>query len=94
MNTLIDWIKRYWFGVSALALAILYVMFDRRGRTIQKLVADARANQLGLELMKVREKAKGTGDDYVKAMEKYRELKRLHPELFAKYSRRGPSNQS
>jgi hypothetical protein len=79
---MLDKFKRYWFLVSALLIAILYILWDKRGRTIGELVSEAQKQKLLNEMTSINEQARRSGADYDKAMSRYAELKRLHPEFF------------
>jgi hypothetical protein len=73
---------KYWFAVSAIALALLYFLYDRRGRQIGELQMDAKKQLLGQELQALQEQAGRSQEDYVKAMGKYSLLKLRHADLF------------
>jgi hypothetical protein len=98
MNRMIEWMKKYWFLVSAVLLACLYAMYNRRGRTIDQLIYDAKKMLLWRELERIKEQTQGSGKDHDKALEAYVALKRRHAELLSRLgitakldARRNPS---
>lgn len=78
-------IMKWWFFLSALALAFLYFTIDRRNRTINQLQADAQRQILAQKLLTLREKSQGSENEQKQAMEDYTTLKLRHADLLAKW---------
>lgn len=74
-------LKYYLFAVGAFALAVLYYLYDRRGRQIEQLVLDAQKQLLGQQLESIRDQALRSEADHEKAMDRYARLKQRHAEL-------------
>ncbi len=82
-----------WFLISALALAVLYLMVDRRNRTIGQLKMDAEKQVLAQKLVTIRNDAMRSDDHYAKAMEDYSNIKRRHADLLKRFGLH-PGDQS
>jgi hypothetical protein len=76
---------KYWFIGSALALALLYVLFQRRGQKLDAAYAEAQKQLLAIELIKIRERSQKSNEEYLKAIDDYHRLKSRHPELISRY---------
>jgi hypothetical protein len=76
-----DRIKGYIFFGLAVALAVLYYLYDRRGRQMDALLLEAQKQLLGQQLRSIQEQASKEGVEREKALERYESLKRLHGPL-------------
>lgn len=85
MTTIKDKALAAWFVISAVALAALYLLVDRRNRTISQLKMEAEKQVLAQKLVGIRQKATQGGENYAKAMEEYRGVKRRHAELLKRF---------
>jgi chromosome condensin MukBEF complex kleisin-like MukF subunit len=75
---------QYWFLASSVLLAVIYLLYQRRGRTIEQLRLDAQKQLLAKQLSDIREQARGSQEDFYAAMDKYNQLKKTHSELLAR----------
>lgn len=80
-----DFIKRWWFMLSSVALAVLYVMYDKRGRAISQVKADAERQILGAKLEGIREQSTKSRRDFDNAAKKYDDLKRTHADVLRRH---------
>lgn len=76
-----DTFLKYWFIASALGLAILYMMLDRKGRQLSKALSDAQSSLLAEKLKQIKDQSQGSEEEYEKAKKEYEDLKRRHPNL-------------
>ena len=84
MTTIKDTFARWWFAASAAALVVLYLLFQRRGQTIETLKADAQRALLAQKLMEIREQGRKSEEEYEKAKQRYIKLRELHAATFTK----------
>lgn len=85
IQTIKDAFLKYWFAASTLILAVLYLLYDRRGRTIQELQDEAQKQMLAQKLLTIRDKAQRSDDDAIQAKQDYEDLKRRHADLIQRY---------
>lgn len=83
--TIKDTFLKYWFSISAVGLAVLYLLYDRRGRTIDQLKDDARRQILAQQLVAIREQSERSEKDAEDAKLSYEGLKRRHADLLKQY---------
>ena len=76
-----DKVLKWWFVISAAALAFLYFMLDRRNRTLQQLAADAQRQLIAQKLTNLRDKAEQSEAHHLEAMDEYYALKQRHGDL-------------
>lgn len=79
-----DFISKWYFLISAAGLALLYFLFDKRGQTIRQLHEDVQIAKLGEKLEGLKERAQQSDEKFKESADQYNDLKRKHPELFAK----------
>lgn len=82
IDSFTEWLKKWWFLCSAILIAGLWYLLDRRGRTIQDLNERAKLNLLSNELKRIKEDVANDQTNANKALNDYAELKRRHAELF------------
>jgi len=83
-----QWVKqnflKYWFFISSAALAIFYILFDRRGRQLEEAKIDAQTAILGQKLADIKSRSIRSDKDYEKATNDYRDLRKRHGALLRK----------
>lgn len=94
MDTVKQTILKYWFYASALALAVLYFLNDRRGRRIDQLIEDAQRAKLGQALVDIQNKANQSQEDFEHAQSDYEAIRNRHADLLAKLGLSGVGIQS
>lgn len=76
-----DTFLKYWFIGSAILLAILYILLDRKSRQLSKAISDAQTALIAQKLEAISEQSKGSQEDYEKAKNEYEALKRRHGDI-------------
>lgn len=88
MNNMFENIKqqilKYWFIASSLALVVLYLLFDKRGREINQLHTDAQTALLAQQLADIKQRSTLSEEHYEKASQDYASLRARHGQLLAK----------
>lgn len=79
-----SFIHRWWFAASSVALAIIYFLYQRRGRTIDDLHAEAQKQLLAQKLSAIKERAALSQSEASNASQEYARLKSRHADLLAK----------
>jgi hypothetical protein len=77
-------IKKYWFLISTVLLAIVYFVLDKRNRDLEYTISELRRKGLLEQLKKIEEKSKGSEKEYDQALKEYTNLKRRHGVLINK----------
>lgn len=77
-----DFLTKWWFLASGLALAILIFLLDSKSKTVKQLNDEIQLLKLGKELDKLKERSAQSEEEFQKSAKRYDDLKRLHPELF------------
>jgi hypothetical protein len=72
------------FAVMSISLVFIYMLYQRRGRSIVELHSEAQKQLLAQELLSIKEQAARSEDDQKKALERYSELKLRHAGLLKK----------
>lgn len=87
-------LAKWWSVASIFAVAVLYFLFDRRGKKMADLQEEVKREKIGRELQALAEQADRSTDDYIAARERYRALKSRHPELWGSSAAVRPSVDS
>jgi hypothetical protein len=77
-----DTFLKYWFGLSTVALVLLYFLLDRQRKTVAQLKHEAEMTLLGQELAKLKERSEQSDVEFEKSKQAYDGLLRRHPDLF------------
>jgi hypothetical protein len=77
-----DFIQKYWFVVSTLAVAVLYFLYRRDENTITDLHDQIKLDALKNKLQTLNEVATNDQTKFESARDAYLALKRQHPEYF------------
>lgn len=80
-----DFVRRWWFALSSVALAILYVLYDKRGRRMDEIKADAERQVLGAKLQGIREQSTKSREDFNNAVKNYEDLRRIHGDVLKRH---------
>jgi hypothetical protein len=71
----------WWTGVSLFAIALLYFLYSRRGRSLEETRLKVELKQYNEQVAKLLEQANKSEADHAKAFEDYLALKRRHASL-------------
>jgi hypothetical protein len=80
-----DKLLRYWFIFSSLALAVMYFLFDRRGRKLHEALMDAERAKLNAKINKIVEKASESREGYERANEEYEVIKSRYSDVLRRH---------
>lgn len=75
---------KYWFIISSIGLTILYLLFDKRGRDLEKVKLDAQRTLLAQQLADIKSKSLRSDEDYEKARKAYIDLRARHADVLRK----------
>jgi hypothetical protein len=77
-------ILKYWFYISSFSLAILWLLFDKRGRELQQVKNDAQRMILSQKLLNIKSQSEKGQEEYEKAIKSYNDLRSRHGDILLK----------
>ena len=81
LNSIQEFLKRWWALLAAGVLVIFYSIFTGRGDKIAELQAKIELLQLERKLIKLEEEAKKDDEAFKGKLDEYNDLKRRHSEI-------------
>jgi F0F1-type ATP synthase membrane subunit b/b' len=79
-----DFIAKYWFLTSIIALAVMYYFLGAKGRRIEQLVSELARQKLENEIGDINARRAESKEGFNEANQKYEDLKRRHGALLDK----------
>ena len=79
-----DTALKWGFLASSLGLAVLYWLYDRQGRKLDKALADAQRAIIQGKLTSIDEKSKISQEKFDESKKEYENLKRIHGDVLRK----------
>lgn len=80
-NTENLWLYKYGLVITLGVTIVLYFLLDRKGRKLDKVIADAKLATIGNQLMDLATKASRSEEEYRKAYEKYKVISNMYPDI-------------
>lgn len=77
-----DFVLKWWFVASGLALAVLVFLLDSKGKKVKQLNDEIQLLRMGNKLQSLKEEADKSESQFQASSKSYDDLKRRHPELF------------
>lgn len=77
-----DFIAKYWFLGSSLAIGILVYLLDSKGKKVKQLSDEIALSKMTKKIDSLKEKASTSEEAFQNSLRSYDDLKRLHPELY------------
>lgn len=79
-----DFVAKYWFIISSLALAVLYFLYNRQGKKLASLYEEAQLNKTMKKIDNLVTNAKQSEEKRKQSFNDYLALKRRHPDVLSK----------
>lgn len=84
LQSIKDFVNKYWFLASSIIIAVLYSLFYYRGRKINELLIQVQVDKIKQKIETINREAVKDEDKFKKSLQSYEDLKRRHPDIIAK----------